>query len=220
MGEIGARKRTRSFGLWFIGTAVFLISGILVIQNLNKEKGSLGESVVKSDGTETKLPHRNAGNGQSLIQAHSSSSNGHGEITAREMMISQIVGSERPVHDIAAELLKLFPESKGSEQVLVASHLGNLAEGEQLDELVSFLSDPRINKKSKEEIFNTIYDCEPKQTASLLIKVIDDGVQEFSGEAERTLSILLKADHGMDVAAWKSELDKSGDLLESDKSSQ
>jgi len=216
MVETGTRKMKRSLGLWYLGGAVFLITGVVVLKNLNNENLLLDDSDVKSAETQTRLPNRNIGNEQSLLKAHGASLNANSKITANEQMISQIVASGRPVQEITADLLELFPESRGSEQTLVASHLSNLAEGEQLDKLVSYLSDPRINKKSKEEIFNAIYQCEPKQTASLLIQVLEGGVQEFAGEAEKTLSILLQADHGTNVAAWKAELVKSGDSLETE----
>jgi hypothetical protein len=220
MVETGTRKMKRSLGLWYLGGAIFLITGVVILKNYNKENLLPVDSVAKSAEAQTKLPNRNTGNDQSLLNAHGASLNANNKITANEQMISQIVASGRPVHDITADLLELFPESKGSEQTLVASHLSNLAEGEQLDKLVSYLSDPRINTKSKEEIFDAIYECEPKQTASLLIQVLEGGVQEFAAEAEKTLSILLQADHGTDVAAWKAELVKSGDSLEAEKNSQ
>lgn len=211
------RKKARLFALWSLGAVVFLITGIVVLKNLQKENPSPDKRVAISAETRAKPSQRQTTNTRPLSPAHNSLLKDSNKVTASEEMISQIVGSGRPVHDIATDLLQLFPESKGSEQTLVASHLANLAEGEQLDELASYLSDPRINKRSKDEIFNSIYEAEPKQVASLLIQVIEDGVQDYTDEAQKGLSILLQADHGIDVAAWKSELDKSGDFLEAEK---
>jgi hypothetical protein len=221
MAETGTRKMKRPLALWYLGGAVFLITGVVILKNLNKENLLATDSDIKSIELQAKLPNRNTSNELSLLEAHGASSNANNKITASEEMISQIVASERPVHDKAADLLELLPESKGSEQTLVASHLSNVAEGEQLDKLVSYLSDPRINKKSKEEIFNAIFECKkPKQRASLLIQTIEAGVQEFAGEAETALSILLNVDHGANVAAWKAELSKTGDSLEADEIGQ
>jgi hypothetical protein len=217
MNKNGKHKMTRSFLLWAIGSAVFLIACIVILNNFTEANLSPDERASSTGKPQTKLTDRNSSQAQTLSRAHHPSSNNSGGVTANEEMISQIVGSGRPIHDIAKELLEILPESKGSEQTLVASHLGHLADEEQLDELVSYLSDPRMNQRSKEEIFNAIYDSEPKQAASLLIKVIENGVQEFSSEAEKGLSILLQADHGMDVAGWKSELNRPGNFLESEE---
>ncbi len=217
MNKNGKHKMTRSFLLWAIGIAMLLIAGIVVLKNIPEGNVSPKGRTATSEKPQTKLSDRKANHNPSIPRAHHPSSKNNTAVTANEEMISQIVGSGRQTEDIAKDLLKLLPESKGSEQTLVASHLSHLAEGEQLDELVSYLSDPRLNNRSKEEIFNSIYDSEPKQAASLLIKVIENGVQEFSGEAQKGLSILLQADHGMDVAAWKSELNRPDNFLESEE---
>lgn len=216
MEKTGIRKMTRSFVFWFIGSAVLLIAGIVVIQNFQETNPRQGKDIATTEKSEAQLSDRKAKRKQALSRVQPPSSVESSSVTASEERISQIIGSGRPVEDMAKELLILLPESKGAEQALVASHLANLADGEQLDKLVSYLSDPRLNKKSKEEIFTAIYQTEPKQAAELLIKVIDDDVQEFAEEAENGLSILLQADHGTDVAAWRSELDKSGKFLEPD----
>lgn len=210
------RKMPRSFALWSLGAVIILITGIIVLKNLQHENPSPDERATSSAESRAKPSNRQTANTRPLTPSLNSSSADSNQVTASEETISQIVGSGRPAHDIATDLLQLFPESKGAEQTLVAAHLANLAEGEQLDKLASYLSDPRINKKSKEEIFNAIYDAEPKQVASLLIKVIEDGVQDYTEEAQKGLSILLQADHGTDVAAWRSELDRPENFLEAE----
>lgn len=217
MNKNGENNTTRSLLLGAIGIAVILIAAIVVLKNFPEAELSPDAKAATSGKPQTKLSDRKASHNPSLSRVRTPSSNDNSGVTANEEQISQIVGSGRPIHDIATELLKLLPESKGSEQTLVASHLSHLAEGEQLDELVSYLSDPRLNSRSKEEIFNSIYDSEPKQAASLLIKVIENGVQEYSAEAEKGLSILLRADHGTDVAGWKSELNRPGNFLETEE---
>lgn len=214
MEKIGAHQTDRSRPLWLLGIAVLVAAGIAVLANFQKSDPPKEEDSNASVVTQAKPFDRNHKHTELLSPAHQPSSGESATVTANEEMISQIIGSGRPVHEMAAELLEILPTSKGSEQVLVASHLANLAEGEQLGKLVDYMSDPRLNKKSKEEIFTAIYQCEPKQAADLLIKVIDKDVQEFAEEAETTLSILLQADHGTDAAAWREELNKPGKFLQ------
>ena len=214
--QMHAQKSTRSWALLALGGIIFSITVLLILKGLPGDDASPDGSMATTTESRPKLSPRKSDLSRPPSLARSSSLADESNITANEQLISQIVGSGRSVHEIAEDLLKLFPESKGSEQVLVASHLGHLADAEQLDDMVSYLSDPRINSKSKEMIFNSIYDSEPKQVASLLIKVIENGVQEYSDEAQKGLSILLQADHGLDVAAWRRELDSSGDSLDAE----
>jgi hypothetical protein len=128
-------------------------------------------------------------------------------VTPTEETISKILRSGRPIDQMASDLLLLFPDCQGATQTLVASHLSHLTEASQANQLVSFLSDQRINRASKEEIFSSIYQHEPLEVAALLIQVLEEGASEFANEAEQGLSILLEANHGKDVSAWKLALE-------------
>lgn len=197
--------------------AMILIAAMLVV--LNRPDGD--DSHVSGNSVATERLHghsiyKNRDN-NSLLESVRKDMADPGSITAREQEISQLITSKKPTWEVAQELLRLMPNSTESEQVLIASNLSNLAEGEQFNEMVKHLSNPAIGKKAKDEIFSAIFLCEPKQTASLLIQVLENGVEEFALESEQTLSILLQADHGRDIAAWRSELDRSLAILEGNK---
>jgi hypothetical protein len=177
----------------------------------------IASSSAASLKSDTLRPQKKEGYSQSRRNTREASVADDEVVTQKEQIISQIVGSGRPFTDIASDLLTLLPNCKGSEQILVASHLSQLADGEQFNQLVKFLNHSRIDKMAKEEIFTAIFNREPKKAALSLIQVIEDGAQEYTSEAEQALSILLQADHGTDVVAWKSELDAQGNFLKSDE---
>lgn len=212
MAKIGADQKNPSTVLWLVGFAILLVAGFAILNNSGKNLPDDEDSKVSA--IPQVKPHDRTQKQESLPRLHHPSSGESATVTANEEMISKIIGSGQPVDVIAEELLEILPTSKGAEQVQVASHLANLAEGEQLGKLVDHMSDPRLNSKSKEEIFTAIYQCEPKQAADLLIKVIEKDVQEFAEEAQTSLSILLQADHGMDAVAWREELNKQGESLD------
>jgi len=128
-------------------------------------------------------------------------------LNEKEQMVGDILSSGRPIDQMADDLLALFPECDGATQSLVASHLTHLVDEKQIDKLLGFLGDPKINQVSKEEIFSSIYQRDPDEAAALLIRVIEMGNSKFVSEAERALAILLTANHGTDATAWRSELE-------------
>ncbi len=221
MKKNNSRGIYRSLALWSLVGLAVLVAGVLTLNKNYNNKESTDEAVTsfaKTNSTKSDFLESDAVEASPRVSEDSDNTPEieNGKVTQQEQMISRIVTSGRPIHDITEDLLKLLPVTDGAEQIMVASHLSNLAEGDQINRLVGILSIPNLNDEAKEEIFNTIYDAEPKQVASMLIQVIEDGVVDYTDEAQKGLSILLQADHGTDVAAWKSELSNSDFFLEAD----
>jgi len=207
-------ETNRSYFLAALFAGGLLVLGAWVIAYDFRKGGSPNpEASLASVESDPIQPRRPIGQGSLPINSRVPSPNDPDGVSEREELISQIVVSGRPYDQISTQLLELLPTSRGAEQILAASHLGHLAEGEQFDQLVKLLSHPKVARKAKEEIFNAIFLRDPKQVASSLIQVIEDGNQEYVDEAERALSILLQADKGLDVAAWRSELDAQGEFF-------
>ncbi|HEX5790996.1 MAG TPA: hypothetical protein VFY13_07565 [Luteolibacter sp.] len=127
-------------------------------------------------------------------------------LTEKEQMICDIINSGRSMDQMAAYLLALLPQCEGPEQTLAASHLADLINPEQADQLVPLLGNPKIAAEVKERFFTKMFEREPMEVAALMIQVIEQGNTKFAAEAQKTLGILLTADHGTDVAAWRAEL--------------
>lgn len=137
------------------------------------------------------------------VPAPATNANG---LTEKEQMICDIINSGRSMDQMAADLLALLPQCEGPEQTLAASHLADLINPEQADQLVPLLGNPKITPEVKERFFTRMFEREPMEVAALMIQVIEQGNAKFAAEAQKTLGILLTADHGTDAAAWRAEL--------------
>ncbi|MDX6766411.1 MAG: hypothetical protein SFU85_06435 [Candidatus Methylacidiphilales bacterium] len=125
--------------------------------------------------------------------------------TRQEKDLSALIVSSRSTESKAAELLRLLPELPGDIQELAARHLANLASDEQMMQAVRLMADPRIQPPAQDAILNGVYNRDPLDAAALCIEILKNGPETRFLEAERTLSVLLQADHGRDTAAWTRE---------------
>lgn len=130
---------------------------------------------------------------------------GDAQFRAQEKELSDLVASNRSIASKAGELLARLPALPPDLQELAAGHAAHLAEGAQLNQAVRLLSDRRVSDQAREILFSCIYNQEPLEASGLLIQILEEGPEKYQAEAERTLSTLLQADHGRDVAAWKKE---------------
>lgn len=130
---------------------------------------------------------------------------GDAQFRAQEKELSDLVASNRSIALKAGELLARLPALPPDLQELAAGHAAHLAEGAQLNQAVRLLSDRRVSDQAREILFSCIYNQEPLEASGLLIQILEEGPEKYQAEAERTLSTLLQADHGRDVAAWKKE---------------
>lgn len=124
---------------------------------------------------------------------------------AQEKELSDLVASNRSIASKAGEILARLPTLPPDLQELAAGHAAHLAEGAQLNQAVRLMSDRRVSDQAREILFSCIYNQEPLEASGLLIQILEEGPEKYQAEAERTLSTLLQADHGRDVAAWKKE---------------
>lgn len=124
---------------------------------------------------------------------------------AQEKELSDLVASNRSIASKAGEILARLPTLPPDLQELAAGHAAHLAEGAQLNQAVRLLSDRRVSDQAREILFSCIYNQEPLEASGLLIQILEEGPEKYQAEAERTLSTLLQADHGRDLAAWKKE---------------
>lgn len=130
---------------------------------------------------------------------------GDAQFRAQEKELSDLVASNRSIASKAGELLARLPALPPDLQELAAGHAAHLAEGAQLNQAVRLLSDRRVSDQAREILFSCIYNQEPLEASGLLIQILEEGPEKYQAEAERTLSTLLQADYGRDVAAWKKE---------------
>jgi len=125
---------------------------------------------------------------------------------AQEKELSDlVVASNRSIASKAGEILARLPTLPPDLQELAAGHAAHLAEGAQLNQAVRLLSDRRVSDQAREILFSCVYNQEPLEASGLLIQILEEGPEKYQAEAERTLSTLMQADHGRDVAAWKKE---------------
>jgi len=195
--------------LWLVGGMLLVVAaGVMFLvphaDPYSPVKDGSQNSHSQGTGHKAKRGARDSDVAYSIRNAPTVGPNGLHE---KEQMANDILSSGRPIDQMADDLLVLFPECAGATQSLVASHLTHLVDEKQMDKLLQFLGDPKINQVSKEEIFTSIYQRDPDEAAAFLIKVIEVGNSKFVSEAQNALAVLLAANHGNDAVAWKSELE-------------
>lgn len=187
------------------GACVLLAAGFALYLQVRDQDHPTGQSITpqlekpvaqQPQVPPARLPHETS-------PAPATNPNGLGE---KERMICDIINSGRSMDQMAADLLALLPQCEGPEQTLAASHLADLINSEQVDQLVPLLGNPKIAPEVKDRFFTAMFEREPMEVAALMIEVIELGNTKFTAEAQKTLGILLTADHGTDTAAWRAEL--------------
>lgn len=128
-----------------------------------------------------------------------------GVLLRQEREISELIRANRSVASKAAELLRLLPTLQPELQDVAAQHLTHLADSAQWREAVQLMADARIADSAREILIGGIYNRDPMEACGLFILLLEKGPESMLDEAERTLAVLLQADHGRDAEAWKKE---------------
>lgn len=182
-----------------LSVAVMVVAGLVWLASIGPEPGP----AVQGGETRPAVPSG---------QTSTSSSFGSSGTVARtadflrqEKEISELIVSQRTTGSKAGELIRMLPTLAPDLQELAAGHIAHLAEGAQIQEMTRLMADERVVQAAREALLSGLYNQDPMVAAGSFIQILEKGPESFSAEAQRSLSLMLQADHGTDVAAWKKE---------------
>lgn len=207
-----ARERRHPWLPCLYGLAFVMAAGLLVFRGLRQNPAAESDVSLSSQAENSnarRAAPRRLSEGHPSTELEATDDEG---LTEKERLVSQILGSGRPVDEIADELLMLLPECSGPIKSLVVSHLTHLVDQDQVGRLLRLLDEPKLNPAAKEEIFSSIYQRDPGDAAALMIQVVEQGSSKYADEAAKALVVLLGVDHGNNAAAWRTELQSRRNL--------